>query len=82
MKIYPETTGEILLRNSDHALAIQRAGKFFIYDEHYDLSPLAVLCFLCKLFEAALKLLKMLCSCYLHTFTFFTRENITVAMAT
>ena len=49
----------VLLRNSDHALAIQRAGKFFIYDEHYDLSPLVVLSFLCKLFEAALKLLKI-----------------------
>ena len=48
-----------LQRNSDQALAIQRAGKFFIYDEHYDLSPLAVLSFLCKLFEAALKLLKI-----------------------
>ena len=49
----------VLQRNSDQALAIQRAGKFFIYDEHYDLSPLAVLSFLCKLFEAALKLLKI-----------------------
>ena len=44
----------MLLRNSDHALAIQSAGKFLIY-EHYDLSPLVVLSFLCKLFEAALK---------------------------
>ena len=43
----------MLLRNSDHALAIQRAGEFFIYDEHYDLSPLVVLSFLCNLFEAA-----------------------------
>ena len=50
----------MLLRKSDHAaVAIQRAGKFFIYDEHYDLSPLVVLSFLCKLFEAALKLLKI-----------------------
>ena len=49
----------MLLRKSDHALAIQRAGKFFIYDEHYDLSRLVVVSFLCKLFEAALKLLKM-----------------------
>ena len=48
----------VLLRNSDHALAIQSAGKFFIY-KHYDLSPLVVLSFLCKLFEAALKLLKI-----------------------
>ena len=48
----------VLLRNSDHALAIQSVGKFFIY-EHYDLSPLVVLFFLCKLFEAALKLLKI-----------------------
>ena len=48
----------MLLRNSDHALAILSAGKFFIY-EHYDLSALAVLSFLCKLFEAALKLLKI-----------------------
>ena len=28
----------VLLRNSDQALAIQSAEKFFIY-EHYDLSP-------------------------------------------
>ena len=49
----------MLLRNSDQALAIQRAGKFFIYDEHYDLSPLVVLSVLCNLFEAALKLLKI-----------------------
>ena len=50
----------VLLRKSDHAaVAIQRAGKCFIYDEHYDLSPLVVLSFLCKLFEAALKLLKI-----------------------
>ena len=35
----------VLLRNSDQALAIQSAGKFFIY-EHYDLSPLVVLSFL------------------------------------
>ena len=48
----------MLLRNSDHALAIQSAEKFFIY-EHYDLSPHVVLYFLCKLFEAALKLLKV-----------------------
>ena len=49
----------MLLRDSDHALAIPRAGKFLIYDEHYDLSPLVVLSFLCKLFEAALRLLKI-----------------------
>ena len=49
----------VLLRNSDHALAIQRAGKFFIYDEHYDLSPLVGLSVLFNLFEAALKLLKI-----------------------
>ena len=48
----------VLLRNSDHALAIQSAGKFFI-NEHYDLSPLVVQSFLCKLFEAALKVLKI-----------------------
>ena len=48
----------VLLRNSGQAFAIQSAGKFFIY-EHYDLSPLVVLSFLCKLFEAALKLLKI-----------------------
>ena len=48
----------VLLRNSDHALAIQSAEKFFVY-EHYDLSPYVVLYFLCKLFEAALKLLKI-----------------------
>ena len=48
----------VLLRNSDQALAIQSAEKFFIY-EHYDLSPHVVLYFLCKLFEAALKLLKI-----------------------
>ena len=48
----------VLLRNSDHALAIQSAGKFFI-NEHYDLSPLVAQSFLCKLFEAALKVLKI-----------------------
>ena len=48
----------VLLKNSEQDLAIQSAGKFFIY-EHYDLSPLVVLSFLCKLFEAALKLLKI-----------------------
>ena len=48
----------VLLRNSDQALAIQSAEKFFI-NEHYDLSPLVVQSFLCKLFEAALKVLKI-----------------------
>ena len=36
----------------------RHAGKFFIY-EHYDLSSLVILSFLCKLFEAALKVLKI-----------------------
>ena len=46
----------MLPRNSDHDLAIHSAGKFFIY-EYYEL--LFCLFFLCKLFEAALTLLKI-----------------------